>query len=57
MIDLINRTEAKNIITIEDPIEFLHREHELIISQREVGQDTETLRRRRCSTSCARTRT
>jgi len=42
MIDLINRTTAKNIITIEDPIEFLHRDEKSIISQREVGLDTET---------------
>ncbi len=41
MIDLINRTEAKNIITIEDPIEFLHRDEKSIISQREVGLDTD----------------
>ncbi|MCK4303188.1 MAG: PilT/PilU family type 4a pilus ATPase [Candidatus Eisenbacteria sp.] len=42
MIDLINRTEAKNIITIEDPIEFLHRDEKSVISQREVGLDTES---------------
>jgi twitching motility protein PilT len=40
MIDLINRTTAKNIITIEDPIEFLHRDEKSLISQREVGLDT-----------------
>ncbi len=42
MIDYINRTTAKNIITIEDPIEFLHRDEKSIISQREVGLDTDT---------------
>jgi len=42
MIDLINRTEAKNIITVEDPIEFLHRDEKSIISQREVGLDTDS---------------
>ncbi len=42
MIDLINRTEAKNIITIEDPIEFLHRDEKSVISQREVGLDTDS---------------
>ncbi len=42
MIDLINRTSAKNIITIEDPIEFLHRDEKSLISQREVGLDTES---------------
>jgi twitching motility protein PilT len=40
MIDEINRTRRVNIITIEDPIEILHRDHEAIISQREVGIDT-----------------
>ncbi|MFH1144490.1 MAG: type IV pilus twitching motility protein PilT [Candidatus Eisenbacteria bacterium] len=40
MINLINRSSAKNIITVEDPIEFLHRNHQSIISQREIGQDT-----------------
>ena len=42
MIDLINRTAAKNVITAEDPIEFLHRDRNSIISQRELGQDTES---------------
>jgi twitching motility protein PilT len=42
MIDLLNNTSARNIITIEDPIEFLHRDDRSIISQREVGQDTPT---------------
>ncbi len=40
MVDLINRTRAKNIITVEDPIEFLHRDEKSVISQREVGLDT-----------------
>ncbi|MBD3335288.1 MAG: PilT/PilU family type 4a pilus ATPase [Candidatus Eisenbacteria bacterium] len=40
MVDLLNRTQARNIITIEDPVEFLHRDDRSIISQREVGQDT-----------------
>jgi twitching motility protein PilT len=42
MIDMINRTTAKNIITVEDPIEFLHRDEKSLISQREVGLDTES---------------
>jgi twitching motility protein PilT len=42
MIHHINRTTGKNIITIEDPIEFLHWNIKSIISQREVGQDTES---------------
>ena len=42
IVDLINRSEAKNVITAEDPIEFLHRDRDSIISQRELGQDTES---------------
>src|ERR687889_1898 len=40
MIDQINSHHAKHIVTIEDPIEFLHRDNRSIINQREVGQDT-----------------
>jgi twitching motility protein PilT len=40
MIDYLNRTTHKNIITIEDPVEFLHRDQKCMISQREVGLDT-----------------
>ncbi len=40
MINLVNRTSSKHIVTIEDPIEFLHRDENSIINQREVGQDT-----------------
>lgn len=40
MIDLINRQQRVNIITIEDPIEFLHRDQLANVSQREVGSDT-----------------
>ncbi len=40
MVDHINRTRACNIITIEDPIEFLHKDVKSTISQREVGSDT-----------------
>jgi twitching motility protein PilT len=40
MIDHINNTRAANIITIEDPIEVLHRDKMSIISQREIGTDT-----------------
>jgi twitching motility protein PilT len=42
MIDDINRTRAAHILTIEDPIEFLHSNHRSSISQREVGPDTRT---------------
>ena len=40
MIDLVNRSMPKHIVTIEDPIEFLHRDDKSIINQREVGTDT-----------------
>lgn len=41
MIDSINNTRSCHIITIEDPIEFLHRHKKSIISQREISIDTE----------------
>jgi twitching motility protein PilT len=40
MIDYINQKKTTHIITIEDPIEFLHRDKKSIINQREVGFDT-----------------
>lgn len=39
MADRINRTESKHIITIEDPIEYLHQSMKCLISQREIGRD------------------
>ena len=42
MIDAVNRTTTRNIITIEDPIEFLHRDRMSFIHQREVGLDTKS---------------
>lgn len=42
MIDYINRTEAVNIITLEDPIEFIHNDKKSLVSQREVRNDTDT---------------
>jgi twitching motility protein PilT len=40
MIDHINSTRARHIVTMEDPIEYLHRDKNSIINQREVGSDT-----------------
>ncbi|MEP7763977.1 type IV pilus twitching motility protein PilT [Sanguibacter sp. 25GB23B1] len=40
IVDLANRTRADHIMTVEDPIEYLHRHKKSIINQREVGQDT-----------------
>lgn len=42
MIDHINQTQALHIVTIEDPIEFVHRNKSCMINQREVGSDTHT---------------
>ncbi len=40
IVDIINRQTARHVITIEDPIEFLHRDRMSIVSQREIGCDT-----------------
>jgi twitching motility protein PilT len=45
MIDQVNRRQAKHIVTIEDPIEFLHKDKRSIINQREVGADTASFQR------------
>lgn len=42
IIDHINRARTENVITIEDPIEFLHRDRKCLVSQREIGADTES---------------
>lgn len=42
MIDHINSTRARHIVTLEDPIEYLHRDKMSIINQREVGSDTQS---------------
>jgi len=44
MLDHINRTRRLHIVTIEDPIEILHPDHSCIVSQREVGLDTDSFR-------------
>ena len=40
MIDDINSTRTSHVMTVEDPIEFLHRDKRSIVSQREIGVDT-----------------
>ena len=40
MVDHINSTRPRHVVTIEDPIEFLHVDKRSIINQREIGQDT-----------------
>jgi twitching motility protein PilT len=42
MVEHINRNRTANIITIEDPIEYLYLDRQSLISQREVGYDTES---------------
>jgi twitching motility protein PilT len=42
MIDRINSTHRQHIVTIEDPIEFLHQHKACVINQREVGSDTKS---------------
>lgn len=42
MIDLINSTRRTNIVSVEDPIEFVHPDKMSIVSQREVGIDTDS---------------
>ena len=45
MIDEINETRDEHIMTIEDPIEFLHRHKKCMVNQREVGADTKSFNR------------
>ncbi|MEZ0492948.1 type IV pilus twitching motility protein PilT [Kineococcus sp. TBRC 1896] len=42
IVDLANRTRKDHIMTVEDPIEFLHRHKSCIVNQREVGEDTKS---------------
>lgn len=42
LLDHVNRTKKKHIITIEEPIEFVHQNRRSYFTQREVGEDTET---------------
>jgi twitching motility protein PilT len=45
MIDHMNQTMSKHIVTIEDPIEFVHEDKRSVINQREVGMDTASFKR------------
>ncbi len=42
MIEYINNTRTENVLTIEDPIEYVYRDKKSIVSQREIGGDTES---------------
>jgi twitching motility protein PilT len=45
MIDLINTTQRSHIITVEDPIEFLHPHKNCVVNQREIGSDSQSFKR------------
>ena len=45
MIDAINETRRAHIVSVEDPIEFVHRHKRSVVSQREVGRDTKSFAR------------
>ncbi|MGL5328905.1 MAG: type IV pilus twitching motility protein PilT [Peptostreptococcaceae bacterium] len=42
LIDIINENQQKHIITLEDPIEYVHKHKRSLVNQREIGQDTES---------------
>ncbi len=42
LVDLINSTQAVHIMTVEDPIEYLHKHKKAMVNQREVGADTDS---------------
>jgi len=42
IIDEINKTQEAHVITLEDPIEYLHRHNKSVVTQREIGTDTES---------------
>lgn len=44
MVDLVNRTRSGHIMTVEDPVEFLHDHGNCLVNQREVGLDTHSFR-------------
>src|SRR6058998_4180912 len=45
MVDKINRERHEHIVTIEDPVEFLHEHKNCVVNQREVGTDTHTFKK------------
>src|SRR5918912_952503 len=49
LIDEINRTRAEHILTIEDPIEFVHRHKRSLVNQREIGPDQHTVAEALCA--------
>ncbi|MFN0242030.1 MAG: type IV pilus twitching motility protein PilT [Planctomycetota bacterium] len=45
MIDYINKNQQGHIVTVEDPVEFTHRHQKCVVTQREVGADTQSFQR------------
>ena len=45
LVDIINRTKPVHIMTVEDPVEFLHHHKAALVNQREVGEDTHSFAR------------
>lgn len=44
MLDYINKTRSQHVLTIEDPIEFVHESNKCLVNQREVGRDTNSFK-------------
>ena len=42
LLDIVNKTSARHIVTIEDPVEYVHPQRNCVVHQREVGQDTKS---------------
>ena len=57
MIDRINATKPCHILTIEDPVEYLHHHKMAMVNQREVGTDVQSVRPTVCAAPCVRTPT
>ncbi len=54
MIDDINTRVKGHILTIEDPIEFVHQRKNCLMSQREIGTHSPTFSRTRCTRPCVK---
>ena len=57
MVNYLNETEYGHILTMEDPIEFVHESKKCLINQREVGPHDAVASPTRCARRCAKTRT
>ena len=57
MVDVVNRERPVHIMTVEDPIEFLHKHKSCIVNQREVGADTHSFASGPEARACGRTPT